>query len=216
MRRRRDHHTGTHNSSPTRWAASLLLHAALAVAVVGCSSSNPVSSPGAGPSATLAPTVSAATGSAATGMCDLFTGVELRGLFGQDLSAGEPDGDVGNPNCRWEGTVPSKSASDISRSVTFKVASLELTADAQAQFDTLIADKLTRVLDTPAGRTVQDCFVDHVGACSTYHSTLYLLLADRYVAFDISNYATPADFTDEQIDAILAQAAAMAGARLAP
>jgi hypothetical protein len=148
-------------------------------------------------------------------MCGLFSGSELSDLFGQALSAGAPDPDVRDPNCLWEGTVPSKGQSDISGSVAFKVATLELTADAQAQFDKLTADKLTRVVETQAGTTVQDCFVDHVGSCSTYHSTLYLLLGDRYIVFDISNYATPADFTDDQLDGILAQAAALAGPRLA-
>ena len=191
--------------SPTRFVAPLI---ATVVLFAGCSTSSP-------DSVDTTPETTVALIPEQVSLCSLLTIDELDSAFGLAFLPGEPDPEVPVSNCNWAASVPSHNVTGPDEPFQFQLATLGLTPDIEAQIATLVADPTTRVADAAGRPTYQECF-DKMGntQCSRYSSEIVVVFDDVVAIADITNFSTPDDFTDDEVDAIMASVANILASRL--
>lgn len=188
-----------------RLVASLI---ATAMGVAGCSSNSIVAS-------TTTPETSVAPLAEPESLCSLLSVEELNAAFGLEFLDGTPDPEKSVPTCVWTASVPSHDVTGPGDPFQFRLAMTELTSDAELQTQALMADPTNRVVELGGKPTIQECLVEMgATACSNYSSRIDIVLDDSIVIVNMTNFATPDDFTDDEIDTILTAVVGLLASRL--
>lgn len=142
---------------------------------------------------------------AADGPCSKLTREEVAAALGQPVSAPEEDMEEGSPTCEWRGTVASAS-DDVSSRIKVELAVLALTAEDRTSLQSLVEDSDNIVVPGLGDLAVIQNRITP--------SPLFVVSGEQTLVIDLANFAMPADFTEDEVVALLTALGTAALARI--
>ena len=147
------------------------------------------------------------------GLCTLLSADELSIVLGKPVDDGEPDKVDGVPTCTWHATgAPVTTAT--SAPISVMVAVLPYTADDSDTLQELAGDtQHNTVLPDLGDFAIAQCAFSNTDGCP-WQDKVFVVLGDRYLEVELSNFAMPEDYQKSQVLGIVTAIAQMALPRI--
>jgi hypothetical protein len=134
--------------------------------------------------------------------CALVTTDELTAATGFEFGDGEPIEVAGNEGCVWESTAPP--GEGLSEPLKVEIFTFPLTTEDRQVFDEVAADPVNEVVALGDLAVVRCDIEADVGPGCDAYGPLFAIQGDQYLGVELSNYAWPDDFAqDEVLDALV-------------